>query len=89
MKKLELSDDLYAALERLAAARHLTPAELIATLVNPPALSITSTSASSDVAGGSQFTFTATARNTGDLRAPSPAFTLTLPSGFSCTPHGT
>ena len=36
MRKLELSDDLYAALERLAAAKHLSPADLIAALVNPP-----------------------------------------------------
>ncbi len=33
MKKLELSDEHYAALERLAAAKHLTPAELVAALV--------------------------------------------------------
>lgn len=37
MKKLELSDDLYAALERLAVARRLSPTDLIAALVNPPA----------------------------------------------------
>ena len=37
MKKLELSDDVYAALERLAAAKQLSPADLVATLVNPPA----------------------------------------------------
>ena len=36
MKKLELSDDLYAALERLAAAKHLSPADLIAAFVQPP-----------------------------------------------------
>ena len=34
MPKLELSDDAYAALVRLAAAKNLSPAELIATLVD-------------------------------------------------------
>jgi len=35
MKKLvELTDETYAALQRLAVAKNLTPAELIATLVN-------------------------------------------------------
>jgi SeqA protein len=33
MKKIELSDESYAALERLAAAKNLAPAELIAALV--------------------------------------------------------
>jgi PKD repeat protein len=54
-----------------------------ATLVNPPDLVITSTSAPSDLAGNTTFTFTATAKNQGDLRAPSPTVTLTLPSGFT------
>ena len=40
MKKLELSDEVYAALERLAAARQLSPADLIATLVDPPQLAL-------------------------------------------------
>jgi len=35
MKKLELSDEVYAALERLAAARQLSPAGLVSALVNP------------------------------------------------------
>jgi len=35
MKKLELDDEVYAALEQLAAARQLTPAELVAGLVDP------------------------------------------------------
>lgn len=35
MKKLELSEDTYAALERLAATRHLSPADLVASLVDP------------------------------------------------------
>ena len=41
MKKLELSDEVYAALARLAADQQLAPAELIAALVDPqrPALS--------------------------------------------------
>ena len=34
MKKLELSDEAYAALQRLAAAKQLSPAELVATLVD-------------------------------------------------------
>lgn len=34
MKQLELSDEAYAALERLAAAKRLTPAELVAALVS-------------------------------------------------------
>ncbi len=34
MKKLELSDEAYAALQRLAAAKNLSPAELVATLVD-------------------------------------------------------
>ena len=40
MKKLELSDDVYAAIERLAANKQLSPAELVASLVRPaqPAL---------------------------------------------------
>jgi hypothetical protein len=40
MKKLELDDAVYAALEQLAAARKLTPAGLVASLVDPgqPAL---------------------------------------------------
>lgn len=40
VKKIEVSDDAYAALQRLAAAKNLSPAELIATLVDParPAL---------------------------------------------------
>lgn len=36
MKKLELSDEVYAALERLAAAKKLSPADLVAALVDPP-----------------------------------------------------
>lgn len=35
MKKLELSDEAYAALQRLASAKNLTPAELVAVLVDP------------------------------------------------------
>ncbi len=40
MKRIDVSDEAYAALQRLAAAKHLTPAALIATLVDPnrPAL---------------------------------------------------
>ncbi len=40
MKKIEVSDEAYAALQRLAAAKQLTPAELITRLVDParPAL---------------------------------------------------
>jgi negative modulator of initiation of replication len=40
MKKVELSDETHAALERLAAAKNLSPGELIASLVDParPAL---------------------------------------------------
>ena len=40
MKKLELEDEVYAALAQLAAARQLTPAALVAALVDPasPAL---------------------------------------------------
>lgn len=40
MKKLELSDEAYAALSRLAAAKNLSPAELVARLADPqrPAL---------------------------------------------------
>jgi hypothetical protein len=40
MKKVELSEEIHAALQRLAAAKNLSPAELIATLVDParPAL---------------------------------------------------
>jgi len=34
MKKLELSDEAYAALQRLADAKNLSPAELVATLVD-------------------------------------------------------
>ena len=34
MPKIELSEDAYAALARLAAAKNLSPAELIATLVD-------------------------------------------------------
>ena len=34
MKKLELSDETHAALQRLAAAKNLSPAELVATLVD-------------------------------------------------------
>jgi negative regulator of replication initiation len=34
MKKLELSDEAYAALQRLAAAKNLSPAELVATFVD-------------------------------------------------------
>lgn len=33
MKQLDLSDEQYAALERLAAAKNLTPADLVAALV--------------------------------------------------------
>lgn len=33
MKTLELSDETYAALQRLAAAKHVTPADLISTLL--------------------------------------------------------
>jgi len=36
MKKLELDDEVYAALERLAAAKRLSPADLVAALVHPP-----------------------------------------------------
>jgi hypothetical protein len=35
MKKLELSDEAYAALQRLAAAKNLSPEELVAALVDP------------------------------------------------------
>ena len=35
MKRLELSDEAYARLQRLADAKNLTPAELVATLVEP------------------------------------------------------
>lgn len=35
MKKVELSDETHAALQRLAAAKKLSPAELIASLVDP------------------------------------------------------
>jgi len=35
MKRLELSDEAYAALQRLAAAKNLTPAALVAALVEP------------------------------------------------------
>ncbi|HWA26892.1 MAG TPA: hypothetical protein VG734_14630 [Lacunisphaera sp.] len=35
MKKVELSDEAYAALERLAAAKNLSPADLVAALVDP------------------------------------------------------
>jgi negative regulator of replication initiation len=35
MKRVELSDEAYAALERLAAAKNLSPAELVAALVDP------------------------------------------------------
>lgn len=40
MKKIEVSDEAYAALQRLAAAKNVSLAELIATLVDParPAL---------------------------------------------------
>ncbi len=40
VKKIELSDEAYAALQRLAAAKNLSPAELVAALVDPlrPAL---------------------------------------------------
>ena len=40
VKKIEVSDEAYAALQRLAAAKNLTPAELISSLVDParPAL---------------------------------------------------
>lgn len=34
MKKIEVSDEAYAALQRLAASKHLTPTELVATLVD-------------------------------------------------------
>jgi PKD repeat protein/subtilisin family serine protease len=54
-----------------------------ATPANPPTLVFTGTTAPPAVAGSTQFTFTATIKNTGDLRAPSPSLTLTLPSGFS------
>jgi PKD repeat protein len=54
-----------------------------ATLANPPTLAFTATTAPTDVAGSATFTFTATIRNTGDLRAPTPSLTLTLPTGFS------
>ena len=33
MKQIELSDESYAALQRLAAAKHITPADLVAALV--------------------------------------------------------
>lgn len=35
VKKIEVSDEAYAALQRLAVAKNLTPAELIASLVDP------------------------------------------------------
>jgi negative modulator of initiation of replication len=35
MKRLELSDAAYAELQRLAAAKNLSPAELVEVLVNP------------------------------------------------------
>jgi len=35
MKKVEISDEAYAALERLAAAKNLSPADLLAALVDP------------------------------------------------------
>ena len=35
MKKIEVSDEAYAALQRLAAAKNVTPAELVAALVDP------------------------------------------------------
>jgi hypothetical protein len=35
MKRVELSDEAYAALERLAAAKNLSPGDLIAALVDP------------------------------------------------------
>lgn len=35
MKKLELSDETYAVLQRLAAAKHLAPGELIASMLRP------------------------------------------------------
>ena len=35
MKRLELSDEAYARLQRLADAKNLTPAELVAALVEP------------------------------------------------------
>jgi negative regulator of replication initiation len=40
MKKVELSDEAYAALQRMAEAKNLSPAELIAALIDPnrPAL---------------------------------------------------
>jgi negative regulator of replication initiation len=40
VKKIEVSDESYAALQRLAAAKNLSPAELVAALVDPsrPAL---------------------------------------------------
>lgn len=40
MKNVELSDETFGALERLAAAKNLSPADLIATLIGPdrPAL---------------------------------------------------
>lgn len=34
MKKLELRDEAYAALQRLAVAKNLSPAELVASLVD-------------------------------------------------------
>jgi negative regulator of replication initiation len=35
MKKVELSDEAYAALQRLAVAKNLSPAEIVAALVDP------------------------------------------------------
>jgi negative regulator of replication initiation len=35
VKKIEVSDEAYAALQRLAAAKNISPADLVATLVDP------------------------------------------------------
>jgi negative regulator of replication initiation len=39
MKNIEVSDDVYAALQRLATGFHRTPDEVLATLLNVPAAS--------------------------------------------------
>ncbi len=59
----------------VASAAAITPAE-------PPALGVT-LSAPADVAGGAEFTLTATVQNTGGLPALAPGLTLTLPAGWS------
>jgi len=54
-----------------------------ATAAVVPTLVFTATTGPTDVAGSTQFTLTATVKNTGDLRAPAPSLTLTVPTGFS------